>query len=210
MKTKLFIAAVVVALAVSATLVIAAGPGGGNRPGPPPGAMQGSCCGLGMCFGIGPKIADELNLTQDQLTQLKQIRDDFLAQTKDTRDQIKAKMKDIAALFTADNPNPDAIKAAFADIDALKVSIRNAAVDKMIAGMNVLTADQRTKLRELIKNRPGIGMGCMGCCGCCIGCGMGQGMGPGSGMGGGSGVGPGAGQGCCAVGGAGNASCPLK
>lgn len=213
MRTKLLIAAIVVAVAISATLVIAAGPKGG-RPGPPPavGAQQGPGCGMGPCFGLGPKLAVELKLTPDQIAQMKQLCAECRAQTQAIRDELKAKMKDMVALWTVENPNPVEIKALFTGIDLLRADLRDVCVDKMIAGLGLLTVEQRAKLREMIKNRPGFGFG-MGCGmgfgpGC--GAGMGAGMGPGCGMGGGRGPGPGAGQGTCPLGGARNPNCPLR
>ena len=136
-------------------------------------------------------LARELNLTQNQITQLQQLRDDYLAATKATRDQLQAKCGQMVDLWAAAQPDANQIKALAADIDALRAELRDTGIDYMIRGLGVLTPEQRTKVQGLVKN---MGARCLqGGCGACLGPGIGCGMGLGMGMGPGCGMGPGAG-----------------
>ena len=186
MRTKLIVAVILVTLAVTASIVIAQGPRFGNRPGPPPGVGGPGApyCGLGLGIGFGPRVIAELGLTQDQIQQLKQLKDAFLAQTQATREQLQAMCKEMGQLWAAENPDPNAIKALAAEMDVLRAELRDAAIDHKIAGLNVLTAEQRAKVREKI-GKHGCGMG--------PGSRRGMGMGPGAG----NATGPRAGMGTC-------------
>ena len=143
----------------------------------------------------------ELNLTPEQIQHLQQLGDAFKAQTEPIRQQCQARCQEMAQLWAAENPDANAIKALAAEMDALRADLRNAAIDHKIAALNVLTAEQRAKVREKIgKLGCGIGMGC----GMGMGPGrpgMGPGMAPGPrrgmGMGPGDATGPRAGMGKC-------------
>jgi len=180
---------VVVALLVSASLVIAAGRHGPAAPAP------GGFCGPGM----GPGCAAQLGLTADQVKQMQQLRDEFATATKSQRDQIQAKAKDMAVLWSVKEPDAAAIKTLAGEIDGIRAEIRDIGIDYMIKAHALLTPAQLEKLQTMLKN-------CGGCCmgmGCGMGMGMGAGMGPGAncpmGMGGrmgggmGRGMGPGTG-----------------
>jgi Spy/CpxP family protein refolding chaperone len=218
MKSRIVAIVLVVALALSAGVVLAQR---GRQPmkpaGPPamaPGAGDGWCMGMGM---LG-KVSKELNLSTDQVAQLQTIQKDFMDSTQATRTDIQAKMKQMMDLWMADQPDAGAIKDLAGQLEALRAQIRNSAIDHAVSAIGVLTADQLAKLREMIGKNPGMcmGMGCGLCCGAGLcgpgmGCpmggpGMGKGMGPGMG-------GPGAGKGMGGPGkgmgpGAGGANCP--
>jgi|GEM_PF-421220 len=219
MKVKIVVAVLVVALVLSAGVVLAQR---GRQPmkpaGPPamaPGAGDGWCMGMGM---LG-KLGKELNLSADQITQLKTIQKDFMDSTAATRSEIQAKMKQMMDLWAADQPDAAAIKSMAAQLDALRAQVRDAAIDHAVSAIGVLTPEQRAKMQQMMKNNPGMcmGMGCGLCCsaGLCgpgMGCPMG---GPGAGRGmGGPGMGaPGVGRGMGGAGkglgpGAGGANCP--
>lgn len=185
MKTKIIAVLIVLALVITAGMVIAQGGkrGGPGAPPPPgPGIGRPGAPGAGFAFG---RLANQLNLTEDQVAQLKGIHQQFLTSTAPLREQMQAKCKEMGELWAADQPNAAAIKALAADIDVLRADIRNAGIDDMLAGLNVLTADQRAQLREIMKNRGcGLMMALCGGPGCCGAPGKGMGMGPGRGMGG--------------------------
>lgn len=197
MKTRLIAVVVILALAIAASVVVAQGPrGGAKSAGPKAGGPMMADCGLGM--GCGPGLMRDLKLSKDQTKQFKQLRDEFMAATKETREQIKAKMKGLCGLCCTENPDADAIKAQLAEIDELRVQVRNTGIDYMLRARQVLTPAQREKISAKMKNCAGK---CPGFCFCCGGgcCGMG---GPGMGncpmMGG-----PGGGKGACPMGGPG-------
>ncbi len=219
MKSRIVAVVLVVALALSAGVVLAQR---GRQPMKPaaapavaPGAGGGWCMGMGM---LG-RLSTSLNLTADQITQLQAIQKDFMDSTQTLRTDIQAKMKQMLDLWAADQPDAAAIKDVANQLEALRAQIRNSAIDHAISATGVLTADQRAKLHDMMSKAPGMcmGMGCGLCCGAGL-CGPGMGCpmgGPGMGRGmGGAGMGaPGMGRGQGGPGrgmgpGAGGANCP--
>jgi len=170
MRTRTLIVMVVV-LAVLVSMVFAQPPkmaprGAGGMPG----------C---MCMGWGQEIARQLNLTPQQIQQLKDLHQNFMNATKDARDQIKVLIGELATLWADENSTPDQIRAKVDEIDVLKHQMRNAAIDAMIQARTILTPDQRAKMREMIKKSPHIGMGWMCPMGQCMEDGKRGGMAPG-------------------------------
>lgn len=200
MRSKLVILLVIVALAFSAMSVMAQrGSKSGNPAvGPGMGACQGQGWGAGV---VCEQLKAELNLTPAQVAQIEAIRKDCAASTQGAQADITALTGQMAQLWKADNPNPEAIKDLAAQIDAVRAGVRNCRIDHAVAAFNVLNADQKAKVRSVACKSPGMcmGAGCGLCCG--MGCGAGSGMGIGAGAGkglcpgAGCGMGPGAGQG---------------
>jgi Spy/CpxP family protein refolding chaperone len=166
MRTKILVVALAVALAIVASVVLAQG---GKRAAPP--GMAGSRMGMGM--GMGPKLMQELNLTPDQIKQMHKLHADFMASTQGTRDQLKTKMQELAQLWAQD-ADANQLKAKLAEIDPLKAELHNAGVDFALQARSLLTDEQKAKVRQMIKDMPGCGMGM--CCGLGMGCMCGQGM----------------------------------
>lgn len=165
------------------------GPGGNNQPNMPRMGGGDRMCGLGLGIGIGFSMANDLGLSANQITQLQKVTDKFLADTKPISDKMQVKAKELSLLWTAKTPNKAAIKSKIAEMDQLRAKLRNSMVDRTFSAMKVLTAAQKTKLRDLVVKQPGFGAGLR----CGLGMGFGRGgncymMGGGSrGMGGGRG-----------------------
>jgi Spy/CpxP family protein refolding chaperone len=161
----------VVVLAVLVSMVFAQAPkmarrGAGGMPG----------C---MCMGWGQEISQQLNLTPQQIQQLKALHQNFTNATKDTRDQIKVLIGELATLWADENSTPDQIRAKVDQIDVLKNQMRNAAIGAMIQARTILTPDQRAKIRDMIKKSPHLGMGWMCPMASCMEDGKRPGMAPG-------------------------------
>lgn len=179
MKTRFVLLALIVVL-VTALGVVHAQRGMGGQ-----GTMMTGQCGLGIGLGLGPTAVQELNLTNNQVTQLQSIRNQFLSDTQPLRAELQTRLKELAQLWTADKPKESAIRNKIAQIDALRAQIRDAMITRTFAVMRVLTTDQKAKLRNLVKNRAGFGAGVgaglgLGCDFSAAGCYMG---GPGGGRG---------------------------
>ncbi len=172
MKIKIVAFVLVLALVMSVGVVFAQ-KGRMGKAGPATGG--GWCMGLGML----DKISKELSLTNDQVSKIKAIQSDFMSSTQTARTEIQAKMKQMGELWMESQPDAAAIKSLASELDTLRMQVRNSAIDHAISAIEVLTADQRVKLQEMMKSRPGMCMG-MGC-GLCCGAGMGTGTGPGAG-----------------------------
>lgn len=157
-----------------AVLVIATGAAVAQRARGGQGRMMGrggrGPCGLGLGLGIGPAIINELGLTTDQVNRLQRMTDEYKSETQPLRTQLRTDLSELATLWTADSPDQSAIRAKLAEVDRTRTQIRNAMVERTFAAMSVLTPAQRTKLRDLVKNRRGFGVG-MGY-GLGLGCGV--------------------------------------
>ncbi|MEP6783904.1 MAG: Spy/CpxP family protein refolding chaperone, partial [Acidobacteriota bacterium] len=117
--------------------------------GPPPGGRGGpGMRGPGGPMGFGPEFR-ELDLTDDQKAQIKSIagshRDEFRA----AGEKARVAREGMQALVEADSIDESAIRAKSAEVAAAEadVMILNAKVRK--ESMQVLTAEQLTKLKEL-------------------------------------------------------------
>lgn len=135
------------ALAIAAALVLTAvgfaqggpqGPGGPHRGGPG---------GFGGPGGLGP-IARELNLTDAQKAQIKQIEDSFRESTKSLHDQLRAAGGGPLDGL-ADNFDEAAARAAAQSRASVEVELQVAHARMMSQIYALLTADQKAKVAEL-------------------------------------------------------------
>jgi Spy/CpxP family protein refolding chaperone len=152
-KVSLAAALAVMTVATAAPMLIAQdqqprqrqGPGFG---GPPPGGPGGP--GMrrpGGPMGFGPGFRD-LDLTDDQKTQLKQITDSHSAEFRAVRDKSRLAHDGMQALLEAETINESAIRSKSAEIAAADADmlILNAKIRK--ESMQILTAEQLAKLKE--------------------------------------------------------------
>jgi Spy/CpxP family protein refolding chaperone len=176
----------VVALAVLATSVLAVGPGsraGGCQdcPGPGYGAGPGAGYGPGAGKGFG-RMAEELNLSKDQLDKLAEMRKRHWDDVQPLRDEMFKKRQELRDLFTNPASKDEAILAKQKELNALQQTMRDKMVQFRLEQRKVFTPDQLEKMKDL---PGGYGKGCR------------QGYGRGYGQGKGPGRGPGSGPDCC-------------
>ena len=155
MKTKVIALLLVLVLVMAAGFVMAQARQGRQNA---PAAIGAQEMGA-QWMNLGPRIAKALNLSQDQIHKLKQIREEFRSATEQSRTELKSKRQELIKLWAADEPSAAAIKSLQEDMDAPRKQIRDAAIDGGVAALKVLTPDQRAKLRQMIKNRIGARMG---------------------------------------------------
>jgi Spy/CpxP family protein refolding chaperone len=186
MKNWVIVAMVIMALMITTTVVVTAARNGQMQQQPQYGMGPRMGQGMGMMHEM---FAKQLNLTQDQMRQLKALHEEFRTETQATKDQLKTEIKDMIDLWAAPQPDAAVIKAKAAEIDALKTQMRDTGIDYAIKGLNMLTPAQREKLRTIIREKGAQwmekGMMCWGCCmgmtDCCpqgMGAGMGRGTSP--------------------------------
>ena len=191
MKSRAIATLLVAALVLTAGAVIAQRGRGGPGQGMGMGMGMPGSCGLGLGLGIGPAAISELGLSDSQVAQLQKITNQFTSDTQQLRAQLQTKLSELAKLWTAEKPNESAIRSKVAEVDRTRAKVRDAMIDRTFSAMKVLTPAQKTKLRNLVNNRPGFGVG--------MGCGLGLGCGMNGGscymMGGPGGQRPGGGQG---------------
>jgi len=118
--------------------------------------------------GMGPGCGPGMNITPEQAGQIFDMRQKFMNETADLRKQMVMKQAEMAALWKAETPDQNLIRAKQKEMNALR--------DQM----------QEKKLAFKMQARQVCPQGFMGGMGMGLGCGMGcaMGMGPGMGMGG--------------------------
>lgn len=158
-KVSLAAGFVAVVLAAGSALVMAQdAPGPRRRPGPgmggpPPGGMRGPGGPMGpMGMGIGPGFR-ELDLTDDQKTQVKSIVDSHQAEFKAVGETMRAARDGMQSLIEADTLDESAVRAKSVEVAAAEAdaAILNAKVRAQT--QQILTAEQLAKLKELKASR---------------------------------------------------------
>jgi len=167
MKQKLIAIVIVVALLLTAGMVMAQrqrGMKSGRAAGVSPSGPGADCWAMGA--GMGERLKKQLNLTDAQVNQLRDIRTDFMNSTQAQRTEIQNDKQQMINLWMAEPLDPAAIKSMAAQMDSVRAQIRDSAIDHAVQAFNVLNADQKAKVRSWIKAHPHLGMG-IGCGPCC-------------------------------------------
>ncbi|HKR62480.1 MAG TPA: periplasmic heavy metal sensor [Thermoanaerobaculia bacterium] len=151
MKKKLFLTAAVIAMAAFAIVpFVYAGPGGGHMRGHGFGGGEGH--GLGM-FGHLAAMREKLDLSDQQVDQLKAIFADAHQQNAQYRDQLHGGMQAIAQRLL-DNPNDLAgAQAALDQQAAAENAMKANLLQATSKALNVLTPDQRATLSTMLRER---------------------------------------------------------
>jgi Spy/CpxP family protein refolding chaperone len=102
----------------------------------------------------------ELDLTVEQQQKIEKLRTNLLAKIGPTVAQLAAKRSELHTLWLAPEPDKKAILAKEAEMDALRVKIREAHADFRLEALKVLTPEQRARFFLMPSERgPGMGMG---------------------------------------------------
>lgn len=149
MKKKILILTVVLA-ALAAVPILHAGPGFGHGRHAGPG-MGGDMGAHGFAIlGYLGRIREELDLTDAQADQIHAILKETHEQNAQYREQLHGSMKNVAQTLIA---NPNDVAGAQALLDQQAAAERALKANMLTAAskaLNVLTAEQRTKLAEIV------------------------------------------------------------
>ena len=155
--------------------------GGAGCPGGCPGGSAGGFRGGGP--GFGPGMVDNLDLSQPQRDEIARLRSTMRQQIDRVDEQMRALREQMKALWTAEQPDAQAILQKHTEMDPLRQARRAARVQFAVAAIAVLTPEQRAARREAMSSgsacpqgRQGRGWGRKG---------RGRGLGNGRGRGGG-------------------------
>src|SRR5215831_11188461 len=102
--------------------------------------------GAGMMFS-------QLNLSDQQKSQLKDIFHSQRASAQPLRDELKTKRQALRAATTASNFNEDEVKAAAQDLASTQANLMVIRAETMRKAFAVLTPDQQAKLKDLRAQR---------------------------------------------------------
>jgi len=161
LKVSLAAGFVAVVLAAGSALVVAQdgqmprrGPGPGmGMGGPPPGGMRGpGGPGGPMGMGIGPGFR-ELDLTDEQKTQVKSIVDSHQAEFKAVGEKMHAAREGMRALIEADTLDEAAVRAKSVEVAAAEADAAILGAKVRTQTVQVLTSEQLAKLKELQVSR---------------------------------------------------------
>jgi Spy/CpxP family protein refolding chaperone len=129
----------VLAVAAAAAVMLA-GAALGFSQGPPPGPH-----GFGGPEGLGP-LLHNLNLTDDQKTQIKSLHESFATSTKALHDQLKALHDSAPDPLNGAAFDEAAVRAAAQSRAAIQVELDVAHAKLMSQVYGLLSADQKTQL----------------------------------------------------------------
>jgi Spy/CpxP family protein refolding chaperone len=108
--------------------------------------------GMGF-FGHLEQVADELELSEQQVEQIKAIFGELHEQNDQYRDQMHGGFLSAAETLLA---NPNDLAGAQARLDAQLANEKTLRSNMLVAvskALNVLTADQRAKLQQMVQQR---------------------------------------------------------
>jgi Spy/CpxP family protein refolding chaperone len=108
-------------------------------------------------FGGAPLISlalkhkSELNLTNDQVGNLENIRTNFQSQATPLFEQVRSTEKEIAGLMQQTPADLIQIKSKIQNAEKLRSDLRYLRLEALENGKSVLTEQQRNQLRELLR-----------------------------------------------------------
>jgi periplasmic protein CpxP/Spy len=122
------------------------GPGGGRRGGGPggPGAMGPS--------GLSPMMLERLDLTDAQRTRVREIMDSHRTEQQALGERARAAHEKLEAAIAGDTFDESAVRTYSAEAGTVQADLAVARARIYAEVLQVLTADQQTKLKELQAN----------------------------------------------------------
>jgi Spy/CpxP family protein refolding chaperone len=114
---------------------------------------QGPGFGPGRGYGYGPcgycgDYGASNPLTQDQRTQLRELRQKFFDETASLRDSMRTKRQELRSLWSDPKADPQAIMAKEKELGALQDQMRDMAVQQRIEARKILTPEQLSQLSQ--------------------------------------------------------------
>jgi Spy/CpxP family protein refolding chaperone len=158
----------------------------GRGPGAGPAARAPAAKTAPSAAPARPALPPVPGLTTKQREQIEALRVATFDQVSPLERDLLVKRNELQNLWSAAQPNREAILKKQAEMDATRQRIREAYVDEHLAILKILTPAQRAAMPS-----PGLGFGMGGC----MGGGWGAGIGPKGGWGRGRGMGRGMGRG---------------
>lgn len=151
---KLVLAAAVLPLTFATASALAYG-GHGDHHG------KGGKGGDGQCGGFDRKVFSQLDLTDAQKDQMKEMRQSMKSDMKSKRgENVETKMAEMQArhqkmqdLVLADTFDADAANALASEMVAQQTERRVKMMEKQHEMLSILTAEQKTKLKEVQQER---------------------------------------------------------
>jgi periplasmic protein CpxP/Spy len=96
-----------------------------------------------------PELREKLGITDEQVAKIRQQSSDFRKEQIRSRADLQVKRIDLHELLAADKPDRAAIDKKLQEISATQLARERAMVDFHFAMRDVLTPEQRAKLKQL-------------------------------------------------------------
>jgi Spy/CpxP family protein refolding chaperone len=154
MKKRMLLTTTVIAIAALAIVpFVYAGPGRHARGGEGFGG-HGARAGFGLgILGHLGHVKEELDLSDQQVDQLKAIFKDVREQNQPYREQLRGGMKDVAELLLANPNDVAAAQSLLAQRESAEAAMKANVLQATSKALNVLNADQRAKLSTMLEKR---------------------------------------------------------
>ena len=101
----------------------------------------------------GERMMETLNLTEDQVATMKEMRAEHMKAMADHEAAVKKARIDLRSLMTADVPDKSAIKGKMKDLADLRLKEEGARVDHWFAVRSMLTPEQQKLFKQTIGAR---------------------------------------------------------
>jgi Spy/CpxP family protein refolding chaperone len=100
-----------------------------------------------------PAIRQQVGITDEQAATIRKQEADFRKTEIRSRADLEVKRIDLKDLLAADKPDRAAIHAKLQEISAAQLSLQKSAIDYRLTMRDAITAAQREKLRQLMRDR---------------------------------------------------------
>lgn len=92
----------------------------------------------------------ELNLSQEQLQQIREIRNQYRTRIAQQRQAVLQAQRELKSLMVS-NASADQMRQKFDQVQALRQTLNDSRMESMIAIRNVLNPEQRQKMSEVLQ-----------------------------------------------------------
>ena len=99
--------------------------------------------------------AEELELTEDQQAQLKEIATESRKAMVQLRADSELAGMELQALIRSDDPDLEAIQQGLENVASAQVAERFAAIEATVSARSVLTDEQQAKVKEAVRGQRG-------------------------------------------------------
>ncbi len=101
--------------------------------------------------GVG-KLVKELNLSQEQINRLQQLRTASNSKTKERRQALRTAKQELSQLLQG-NASSDQIRQKRQQVQSLQREVSDTNFENTLAIREILTPDQRVKLQQIMQQR---------------------------------------------------------
>lgn len=116
---------------------------------PGPGMMRAAPGMMGSMGAMTPYMTVMLGLSEQQMDQVHQIRDDRMGDYWNLMRQMNGSMQGLMSVWSQPNPDPSEVGAMYAQVSEVKRKMLELRTEMRRAVRDVLTAEQRERLDQM-------------------------------------------------------------